>query len=260
MANPDSNAQNYFLYSPVNSHTWYYLCWDGDGSMCYYEDELREDAWVEGEWTRGVSDYWGVVLFNRMLKVDRFRNALTAKVEALRKTITAERIASIIRKYRDVVDGFTRRMPDQINMQVPSDQLELIYRYTPFDTDRAYRFYLESIEKPMPFYQGDAQADRGEVTLGWEAAYDFDGEFVRYDVQVANDWTFEPETVLWESEGQLSLSARLDLPPEGTYYWRVTATNESGYTQRSFDQEITASGAHSGMRSFTVNEDGTVTN
>ena len=260
MGNPDRNAQNYFLYSPVNSNTWYYLCWDGDGSMSYYEDELLEDAWAEGEWTKGLSDYWGVVLFNRMLKVRSFRDALTEKVEALHMIITPERIASLIQRYRKVVDRFVHRMPDQIHMRVPAKKLEMIYQNTPFDVERSYRYYMESLHKPMPFYMGDAEVDRDDLVLLWEAAYDFEGDFVRYDVQVASDWTFEPEAVLWESLDQLAISAKLDLLPAGTYYWRVTATNERGYTQSAFDQVMTSSGAHTGMRAFTVREDGTVIN
>ncbi|NCB36411.1 MAG: spore coat protein CotH, partial [Clostridia bacterium] len=93
MFNPDSNAQNYLLYSPVNSDCWYYICWDGDGSLSWYEDELLQNAWLESPWTRGVSNYWGVVLFNRLLRTQSFREALIDKVELLRTMITPERIA-----------------------------------------------------------------------------------------------------------------------------------------------------------------------
>jgi len=260
MCNPDSNSQNYYLYSPLNSDTWYFLCWDGDGSLSYYGDELMENTWAGGQWKRGLSNYWGVVLFNRMLKVRRYRDALTAKVEALHKIITPERIASMIRRYRKVVDKYAQSMPDQIHMTIPQDKLELIYRNMPFDVERSYRYYMESLQRPMPFFMGDVQVDRGELALSWEAAYDFEGDFVRYDVQVASDWTFEPETILWENLGQLAVSARLDMPPPGTYYWRVTATNERGFTQIAFDHVITSSGMHAGMRAFTVREDGTVVN
>ena len=260
MANPDSNAQNYFLYSPVNSNTWYYLCWDGDGSMSYYEDDLLGNAWAEAAWERGISDYWGVVLFNRMLKVDRFREALTNKVEALHKIITPQRITSMIRRYRSVVDPFTHRMPDQIHMHIQADQLELVYQNTPYDTDRSYQYYLESIKKPMPFYLSNATTRGEDLILEWDASYDFGSEFILYDVQVATDWTFDPSTVVWESRGQLSSAASLKVLPAGMYYWRVVATNEGGYTQQAFDQVMTSSGAHAGMRAFTVHEDGTVTN
>lgn len=260
MANPDSNAQNYLLYSPVNSDTWYYLCWDGDGSLSYYEDELLENAFLEGEWTQGISDYWGVVLFNRMLRVDKYRDALTRKVEALHQGITPERIASLIARYRKVVDQYTTRMPDAINMQIPASKLEKVYENTPYDTDKAYEYYLESLNKPMPFNLDDVVSDAGGLKLAWTAAYDFDGEFVRYDAQIASDWTFGPKTLVWESRGQLETTASLPKPAAGTYYWRVVSTNESGYSQGAFDQVETDMGVHTGMRRFTVKADGTVVN
>lgn len=260
MANPDSNAQNYLLYSPVNSEKWYYLCWDGDGSLSYYEDALLQNAWREGEWTRGVSDYWGVVLFNRMLRVDEYRDALTRKVEALHKVITPERIASLIARYRKVVDQYTVRMPDAVNMQIPTEKLDAVYENTPHDTDKAYEYYTESMKKPMPFNLAYVSSDANGLTLSWTAAYDFSGEFVKYRVQVASDWTFAPGVIVWESQDQLGTTATLAKPAADTYYWRVIATNEGGYSQSAFDQVETVSGVHTGMRRFSVKADGTVVN
>ena len=259
MANPDSNAQNYLLYSPVNSDTWYYICWDGDGALAYYEDELLENAWSEAEWTRGVSDYWGVVLFNRMLRVESFRNALYEKVEWLHGLITPERINELIAACRTVTDSYTTRMPDAIHMRIPNDKLELIYNNMAADTDLAYAYIMESFKKPMPFYLGVPIAQGGRLTLSWDAAYDFDGEFVRYDVQVATDWTFAPETIVAESLGQLVCTASFAMPEQGDYFWRVVATDESGHSQISFDQISTATGAHGGMGRFTVGPEGSVT-
>lgn len=258
MANPDSNAQNYLLYSPVNSEKWYYLCWDGDGSLSYYEDMLLQNAWKEGEWTRGVSDYWGVVLFNRMLRVDEYRQALTRKVEALHKVITPERIASLIARYRKVVDQYTVRMPDAVNMQIPTEKLNAVYENMPYDTDMAYEYYVESMKKPMPFNLLGVSSSANDLTLNWTAAYDFEGEFVKYDVQVASDWTFAPGVIVWESKGQLETTATLTKPAADTYYWRVIGTNEGGVSQSAFDQVETATGVHTGMRRFTVKADGTV--
>lgn len=260
MANPDSDAQNYYLYSPVNSDTWYYICWDGDAALGYYDRELKGSAWAEGEWTRGLSNYWGVVLFNRMLKVDAYRDALTAKVEALRSVVNPERIAALIARYRMVVDQYTTRMPDAIYMEVPTDKLELIYQNMPEDTNRAYLYYLESLEKPMPFYLDDVMPSENGLMIAWEAAFDFDGEFIHYDVQVATDWTFEPSAIVWQNLGQLETSADLPRLPAGTYYWRVIAVNESGFSQMAFDQVNTEKGSHTGMRRFTIQPDGTVIN
>lgn len=258
LGNADSNAQNYYLYNPVGSDTWYYLCWDGDASLKDYEDALLDFSWQEGAWTKGISNYWGVVLFNRMLRVPQYRQALLEKVELLHAQITPQRIAEQIARYRTTVDLFTTVMPDVAGIQVERAELEQIYENMPYDTDAAYEDILQSFERPMPFYLSDVQAREGTLTLEWENAFDFDGEFIRYDVQVATDWTFQSDTLVYESTGQLETQAELPLPDAGTYFWRVVACNESGYTQIAFDQVTTDSGAHEGMRRFVVREDGTV--
>lgn len=260
LSNADSNAQNYYLYSPVNSDKWYYICWDGDAALKDYEDSLLDFTWQEGAWTKGISNYWGVVLFNRMLRVPEYRQALRDKVELLHAQITPERIAELIAKYRQTVDQFTMRMPDVAGLGATQEQLELIYQNMPYDTDAAYQNILNSFERPMPFYMHDVTGEGDALLLGWDSAYDFDGEFIRYDVQVARDWSFESDTLVYESLGQLDTQALVEMLPPGTYYWRVVATNESGYTQIAFDQVETDSGAHEGTRRFVIYEDGTVGN
>lgn len=260
LSNADSNAQNYYLYSPVNSDKWYYICWDGDAALKDYEDTLLGFTWQEGAWTKGISNYWGVVLFNRMLRVPEYRQALRDKVELLHEQITPERIAELIAKYRQTVDQFTMSMPDVAGIKATQEQLELIYQNMPYDTDAAYQDILTSFERPMPFYMHDVTGEGDALLLGWDSAYDFDGEFIRYDVQVARDWSFESDTLVYESLGQLDTQALVEMLPPGTYYWRVVATNESGYTQIAFDQVVTDSGAHEGTRRFVIYEDGTVGN
>lgn len=258
MANPDSNAQNYYLYSPVNSDKWYYLCWDGDGALSDYEDRLLENTWSEPAWTNGVSNYWGVVLFNRMLRVPEYRQALRDKVELLHRQITPERIAALIEACRVTSDPLLARMPDVQGLNATWEQMELIYENMPFDTDIAYREIMDSFEYPMPFYLDVPRTGDGVLTLNWDAAYDFDDEFIRYDVQVATDWTFDEETLVFESLDQLELHADMPMPEPGVYYLRVTATNESGYTQIAFDKVDTDSGSHESMIRFVLDEEGTV--
>ncbi len=258
MGNPDSDAQNYLLYSPVDSDRWYYLCWDGDACLRYSEYDILGRDWEEGAWTHGVSNYWGVVLFRRALRLASFREALSAKVEALHEIITPEHVAELVAGYRKIVDPFVGSSPDSANLRVTAAQREKILAALPRDVETAYRYYKESLERPMPFFQGDAYVRDGELILSWDDSYDFDGEFLRYDVALCADWRFE--NVLFEKKGLLSSSVSLPLPEAGEYYWRVTVRNESGMTQTSFDSVTTSTGYHQGMRRFLVGADGTVVN
>ena len=260
MGNTDTNSQNYLLYSPVNSDIWYFICWDGDGCLPYYEGSLFDDANVRPDWVYGISNYWGMVLFNRMLRVSDYRDMLTAKMEQLRSIITPELIAAEIAKYRTVVDTFTSRMPDAINLNSTTAQLALLYQYIPNDVTVAYQHYLDSLQKPMPFFLGDVATLEGGLTFTWGDAYDFGAGLMHYDLQVATDWSFSPQTIVYESLQQLYLNRKVPMLPAGEYCWRVIAHNESGQTQIAFDWFTAADVNHYGMRRFTVTSSGEVLN
>ena len=256
MGNQDSNAQNYLLYSPLGGTRWYYICWDGDDCLNESERALREKDWMEGAWTRGVSNYWGVVLFNRALRLPSFREALQEKMELLRGIITPERVKELIERYRAVVDPYVARLPDSEGMRVEADVRNAVLEQMPGDVEKSYQHYLDSLVSPMPFFQGNVELDAGELVFVWDASYDFQGEFLRYDVALAKDWSFEDP--IFEATGLLDTTVRVPVPESGEYYWRVTVTNESGYTQTSFDSVITSSGSHNGMRRFTITDEGVV--
>ena len=260
MGNTDTNSQNYLLYSPVNSDIWYFICWDGDGCLPYYEESLFDDVNVRPDWAYGISNYWGMVLFNRMLRVSEYRNMLTAKMEQLRSIITPELIAAEIAKYRTVVDTFTSRMPDAINLNSTTAQLALLYENIPNDVTVAYQHYLDSLQKPMPFFLGDVATLEGGLTFTWGDAYDFGAGLMHYDLQVATDWSFSPQTIVYESLQQLYLNINVPMLPAGEYCWRVIAHNESGQTQIAFDWFTVADVNHYGMRRFTVTSSGEVLN
>ena len=260
MGNMDTNSQNYLLYSPVNSDTWYFLCWDGDGCLTFYEDELLGEEDYVNSWQSGISNYWNMRLFNRMFRVAEYREALVARVEQLHAIITPEVIAAEIAKYRTVVDTFTQRMPDLVNLTCTLDQLELIYQNMPYDVETTYQCFLSSMQKPMPFFLGDAQHDGDGIDLVWSDAYSFTDELVHYTVQVATDWAFTDDSLVYESEPQLQLSTTIPMLPAGDYCWRVIAQNESGYTQMAFDGYSSGSTTHYGIRAFSITDDGEVLN
>ena len=219
---------------------------------------LLHDEDDSGTWRTGVSNYWGMVLFNRMLRVAEYRNALTEKMERLHATITPALIASEIAKYRTVVDSFTQRMPDSINLYATTEQLEMIYRQMPFDVNANYQNFLVSLQKPMPFFLGDVTREDDQLALTWGEAYSFSPELVTYTVQIAADWSFSPEALVYESDPQLQINTTVPMLPAGDYCWRVIARNESGYEQLAFDYFVTGDQDHMGTRRFTITDAGEV--
>ncbi len=74
VGNVDTQSQNFFLYSPKNSNTWYFLPWDYDGSLYRQAKFYQYD-----NFEYGISNYWGVPLHNRVLKIDRYKQMLDNK-------------------------------------------------------------------------------------------------------------------------------------------------------------------------------------
>ena len=46
----------------------------------------------------------------------------------------------------------------------------------PGEVETNYQLYLESLEKPMPFYIGVPVIEDNKLKLAWDVSYDFDAE------------------------------------------------------------------------------------
>jgi hypothetical protein len=88
VANIDTNAQNFYLYSPQNGQKWYFLPWDYDGTF----SREYEYGYLFSPFQQGLSNYWGSVLHRRVLMVPGYREKLDEKIHELVDVLTPERI------------------------------------------------------------------------------------------------------------------------------------------------------------------------
>src|SRR5690606_20240178 len=108
MDNMDTDANNFFLYSPLNINKWYFLPWDYDGGW-----ELQRNMDFIRPYQQGLSNYWGVVLHNRFFRNQENVDLLTEKMELLyEQYINKEIVTKQINHYIDLVQPFVQRMPD----------------------------------------------------------------------------------------------------------------------------------------------------
>lgn len=256
LGNMDTQSRNFYLYSPQNIDRWYILPWDLDGSLAHTENTYKGRYDYES-WESGVSNYWGNVLFRRCLKSEVFRDALKSAVEDLRQVLSPELVGSYVDTYSALVKPYVYTGRDQIHAPITSPEYDAVAANINAEIADNYQRYLDSYEKPMPFYIGMPQKIEGtdQFTVQWEAAYDFDGEDVTYTFELSRDYNFGE---VMETEDDLEIpTVTIDraLRP-GQYFMRVTAKNESGYTQHAFDYYILANGKVYGVKSFFVNEKG----
>ncbi len=264
MGNEDTQSRNYFLYSPVNVDKFFILSWDNDVSLMATERLIKHDGYQpEGDWRYGISNYWGTVLYSRMYKEKKYRDGLTAAIEDLRANyLTDEKVGALVEKYSQTVRPYVFQEPDLLHIPIDESEFDVIAGSMTSEVGRNYQRYLESLEKPMPFYMGSPTLVQGgsKLEFSWEIAYDFDNEDITYSFTLARDYQYTD--IVYQNNTLTVPDVTVDRPGAGTYYIRVVATNESGYSQYAFDyiRHPEYSGVNIfGTKEFTLGEDGSIT-
>lgn len=254
--NVDTSSRNFYLYSPVNVDTWYILSWDNDDSFMVTENEMRGNV-EYGGWQMGVSTYWGNILFQRCLKSDKFRQVLDQAVQDELEYMSPERLSSMISEYSKVVRPYVFTGVDALGSPLTKEQYDTLVSKIPYEPQYYYQEYLNTLEKPQPFYIGDISYENGILSCNWEPSYDFDQETITYTVTIARDYELRDVVATYEGVWT-NISNQIDLEPGSQYFLAVTATNESGYSQGAFDYYIANDSYYYGMKSFYLNLDGSV--
>ena len=255
MGNVDTQNRNVYLYSPLNSDIWYFIAWDNDDCLKRPEYELKNYS-DQSSWEKGISNYWGNILFQRCLKLRSFREKLNDAILDLREYLNKDMLTSKIESYKNVLKPYLYSMPDAEYEPLTSEQYDQIAASLPDEIEKNYQLYLESLETPMPFYIGVPTIDGDKLKFNWDVSYDLDAEDITYSVEVARDYLFQD--VIYHNTTLTVPETEMDLPEAGQYFVRIRATNTSGKTQDAFDYYVTDEGKHYGMRCFYITEDSTV--
>jgi len=262
LGNKDTTSQNFFLYNPKFSDTYYFIPWDYDG--------ISQDESKYSKWEHGVANWWSVPLHQNFLKIAKNREDLDTKVKELRaKYITDTIIKTKLAEYKKVVEPFLETVPDSKRLSVTDWQTEI--DSLPQRIQQNIDWYNEEKGSPMPFWQiAKYDTDNKKLTLWWGDSYDLEGDKIVYDVELADNLDFNNSIV---SEKNLELGdGKLQVPEAsqeyfgtyyyqedinlapGIYYMRVTAKekNNSSHWQYSFDKVITGDKYYFGTLAFEV--------
>ncbi len=255
IGNIDTQNRNFYLYSPQNVDRWYILPWDIDGSLKRTEHTLVGRVDYE-YWESGVSNYWGNVFFQRCLKSEQFRTALDSAIEDLKNTLTPQLVDSYAKKYAELIKPYVYSGKDVTYAPITQNEYDAVVNSINAEIADNYKRYKESLKKPMPFYIGVPQVKDDKITVEWDASYDFKGEDISYTFELAKDMEFKT-TIAKQTNLAIPL-AKFDKLPEGQYFMRVTAHNQSGQSQYAFDYYLLEKGKVYGTKSFFVDKDGKI--
>ncbi len=257
IGNVDTQSRNFYIYSPLNSNKWYIYSWDHDGSFNRQQFIFtgRQDY---QNWERGISNYWGNVLFQRCLKSEKYRKALDSAIEDLRQLFTPEFINGKIQMYSSVVKPYVFSMPDIMHSPLTSEQYDIVAASFNDEIEENYRLYKESYKKPQPFYIGVPTKDKntGKISVMWDNSYDFNAETITYTFELATDYSFT--NPIHKQENIIVPETSFDALPPGQYFMRVTSKNQSGYSQYAFDSYVLSTGKIYGTKCFYVNAAGEI--
>lgn len=252
--NIDTQSRNFYLYSPQNTERWYILSWDNDAMLKRAEYDLlgRTDF---SAWESGISNYWGNILFRRCLKSDLFLTELDKAIIDLHASLP-DRIAYYTDLYASFLKPHIYSGRDALYAPLTDAEYDTVAETLADEIETNYSLYEESLAKPMPFYIGTPQKTDGGITVEWEASYDFGRETITYTFELARDYTFTNPIIKKQNLTipVISCSAL----PQGQYFMRVTAENESGQTQTAFDYYVIDAGKVYGTKCFYVNADGSI--
>ncbi|MDO3411578.1 CotH kinase family protein [Saccharibacillus sp. CPCC 101409] len=246
MDNMDTNAQNFLLYSPLNSEKWYFLPWDYDGAW-----ELQRKIGSIGTYNNGISNYWGGKLHNRFFRDEKNVQLLKNKIDELYRGYINEKILSdLIAKYRPITEAFARRGPDKYFFPIPVGDIPADVQEIAKVPKRSIERFEQDIQDPKPFFLNDIQQKDAGILFSWGDSFDLQGDDLTYTFTLAEDPLFEH---IVKQEEVVDANLTLKEPAAGTYYWKVIVRDTGGHSQTAFDIYYDAEGApYYGIRQIEV--------
>ena len=257
--------QNFFLYNPKGTETFYFLPWDYDGAM-RIEPPLT-DANTFAELRRRLTFGFANAADNNFLRQyyllpGAHEQIVRAANEVRRDYFTDDLITNLSTQYANVIRPFISTSPDIENIggvRRP-DRLNIWEeRWQSFPSVVATNLQKLSASPNMPLAHRLKLpfARAGNTVLWWERATDITGGAVTYDLDIASQPDFNDNSIIFSTGGIANAPTTVEYEadrqtlPSGTWYYRVRANSGSFY-QVANNEENEGGERYVGIRKFTV--------
>ena len=184
--NYDTINRNALIYSPQNENTWYFISWDCDAGFRRTELMVQEKL-EESTWQSGLSNYWGNILFQRIFKDATLRKELDTKIQEYRQILTEENLRNRIQAYARVTKPYLYSGADVTHAPITLEEFEAVCEGAPKEIESNYNRYLDSLNKPMPFYLGVLQKQEDGYYIRWDSSYDFNMGVIKYRYELSQN-------------------------------------------------------------------------
>jgi CotH protein len=229
LGNFDTSNQNFYLYSPSHCERWYFLPWDYDGALGWYEQPGNHGR---PRWRAGLANWWDAGLHNPFLSVPANVDAVEERLAGLRDTvITDARVAALLAGYHDTVRGYVTVEPDRYHLPVEDDLDEIAQWEAEYERlGGVVASYVDEYavvrERPMPVWLHGVAAD-GDLTFDWSSSYDMQGDSLSYDLLVSESPDFTEDSIVAERTGLGETQATIPALPPGLYFWHILARDDA---------------------------------
>lgn len=236
MGNIDTDAQNYFLYNPLNSEKFYFLPWDYDAAWGQQNEESERTKGFTAKWQLGLSNYWGSVLHQRFFKDSKNVDALDKKIKEVSKILNKQKIKELIDKYYPIVNANIKKSPDLNGLPWKIENFDKKYQNLVNIPEQNKDTYYKNLENPMPIFLGDLTLENNFYEFTWDPSYDLQGDNLTYDFQISQSIDFSTTYVEQKNLSNTAFKVAADQLKKGKNYWRVIVKDSKGNTQIAFDR------------------------
>lgn len=232
LGNEDVLSQNFFLYNPTNSLTWYLLPWDYDGTFKFGVADSDHKAPTP---LQGIQRLTAIVLHRRYFSNPQNLTKLTAKMDELLSTTFSEsNVIKTVESYWPVMQSTLGKWPDVGLLGMEPNQLRAYIHGFDDEIRSNYKDYLDTLKYPTPVFTATpVKNNDGSTTFAWETSMDFDGDLVTYSIRLAKDPGMK--NVIFSHKSLIETSFTYSNALKGTYYLEVRITDSQGNTQYSLD-------------------------
>lgn len=242
LGNEDVLSQNFFLYNPTNSLTWYFLPWDYDGTFKFGIAESEHKAPTP---MQGIQRLTAITLHRRYFSNPQNLEKLTDRMdELLATTFSKANVIKTVDQYWPVMQATLGKVPDVGLLGMEPNQLRS-YIHGFYDEIKSnYDDYKLALKYPTPIFTATPVKNTdGSVTFAWETSVDFDGDLLTYSVRLAKDPGMTQ--IIFSQKNLVDTTWTYTGTLKGTYYLEVRITDSQGNTQYSLDTyESPLTGTH----------------
>lgn len=225
LGNADTKNQNFMLYSPLNSLTWYFMPWDYDGAMNL--DQYKYYKWTPYQ-QYGLANYWGITLHRRFFKDTRNVDQLNKKIEEVSSILSDKVIKEYVNDYEPIVKKYLFNLPDVGYLAGGAEdvlsELHALHKVVEQNKEKYYR----NLERPMPVFMGHT-IKNDSVIFNWDQSFDLQGDDIAYEFQLSRDKDFRD--VIINQSNLTDNSFEVKMLKTGIYYWKIKIYDSKGNEQ-----------------------------